>query len=117
MAAPASSYIRSEIGSRQLLVSLALILLPAAIALLMLAAKWQGIQSPAAIEQAQLARHLAEGDGYITSALRPLSLAFNSNPTNHPDLYNPPVAPYVLSAAFRILHPSDRCSLQQLLAR
>lgn len=101
-------YVRSEGRVRTLLGHIALLVGPAVIALLMLAAKWQGLQTPRAIDQAQLARHLAEGDGFTTSAILPASLAFHANPTNHPDLYNAPVSPVVLSVFFRIIHPSDR---------
>jgi len=71
-----------------------------------------------AMDAAQLARNIAEGQGYTTSFLRPLSLTlveqqqlslkqrtndFALLKSGHPDLANPPVYPLVLAALMKVL--------------
>jgi hypothetical protein len=86
----------------------ALALLPPLVVLVVLAGKFQGLQSPAAMDQAQVARSLARGEGFSTRLIRPLSLVFHTRLQRHPDLYNPPAYPFVLSLAYRLRHPSDK---------
>lgn len=92
---------------------------PPLIALLAVA-KSEGVTDPAALEQAQLARHIAAGHGFPTSTLRPLAVALEpqepqvagrsqaAGRTNegadrrHPDRVNPPLYPWLLAAAFRL---------------
>ncbi len=76
--------------------------------LLVIATKFQGLQSPVAMDHAQLARHLSDGEGFTTSLIRPLSLVFTADVTHHPDLYNAPLHPLVLALFFQMLHPGDR---------
>ena len=74
-----------------------------------------------AMDTAQLARNLAQGKGYTTQFIRPLSLylvkqrsaANGGDPRdpalltdNHPDLANPPVYPVALAAVFKVLRPN-----------
>jgi hypothetical protein len=75
--------------------------------LVLLAAKFQGL-SPAATDHAQLARHVAAGEGFVTTFIRPLSLAFKARFHPHPDLYNAPAYPLVLALFYRVIHPSDK---------
>jgi 4-amino-4-deoxy-L-arabinose transferase-like glycosyltransferase len=65
-----------------------------------------------AMDMAQLGRNLAEGRGYTTLMVRPLSMALlqrhrpDRSPllkTAHPDLANPPVYPYLLAGLFKII--------------
>ena len=71
-----------------------------------------------AMDSAQLARNLAQGKGYTTSFVRPLSLylvrqrngasaAESNDPArikeNHPDLANPPVYPGLLAALMKVM--------------
>jgi hypothetical protein len=65
-----------------------------------------------AMEMAQLGRNLAEGKGYTTLTVRPLSMFLlqqhrsDRSPllkTPHPDLANPPVYPCLLAAVFKLI--------------
>ena len=53
----------------------ALVLIPLMLALAVMAAKFRGLGINQAMEQAQIARHVAAGDGLVTDSLRPVSLA------------------------------------------
>jgi hypothetical protein len=84
---------------------------------------YRGFVAPEAMDAAQVARNLAEGRGYSTLYIRPLSaglvrehnqaqklatnelsdLALLDHP--HPDLANPPVYPTVLAGLFKTLSP------------
>src|ERR1043166_2240397 len=108
MAQLVSRFVRSEGRIRTVLGYVALLALPPLLAVIVLASKFTGLQTADAFDRAQLARHLAAGDGFVTSVVRPLSLAFKPDITPHPDLYNAPLPPLVLSAFFRLIHPSER---------
>jgi hypothetical protein len=82
---------------------------------------WKNFYAPEAMDSAQLARNLAEGKGYNTLYVRPLSLYLiqsknetkdvsSSSPdspdyarvkTAHPDLANPPIYPLVLAGLMK----------------
>ncbi len=62
------------------------------------------VLDPAAMDYAQLARHLARGEGFTTSVIRPLSLARVQNLSHHPDLYHAPLHPLWLALFFRLGH-------------
>src|SRR5271155_4099775 len=108
MAPLVSRFVRSEGRIRTLLGYVALLALPPLLAVIVLASKFSGWQTPDAFDRGQLARHLAAGDGFVTSVVRPLSLGFNSDIARHPDLYNAPPCPLVVSLAYRMVHPSER---------
>ena len=55
-----------------------------------------------AMDYAQIARHLARGEGFTTSFIRPLSLAQVQNLSHHPDLSYPPLHPLWMSLFFRL---------------
>jgi hypothetical protein len=55
-----------------------------------------------ALDYAQIARHLARGEGFTTSFIRPLSLAQVQNISHHPDLSYPPLHPLWMSLFFRL---------------
>lgn len=83
---------------------------------------WTNFSTAEAMDSAQLARNIAQGKGYTTSFVRPLSLylvqkknqgnampsASGSTPdfalvkTLHPDLANPPVYPLVLAGLMKV---------------
>ncbi len=69
-----------------------------------------GLQSVEAMDNAQLAYNVSQGKGFVTDAIRPLSLAFKGmeNVQNQPDAVNPPLYPFVLSLAFRLKGASDQ---------
>ena len=84
---------------------------------------WKNFSTPEAMDSAQLARNIAEGKGYTTLFIRPLSLAlvqehneaksvqaapdavpdFARIRASHPDLANPPVYPVVLAGLMKLL--------------
>jgi 4-amino-4-deoxy-L-arabinose transferase-like glycosyltransferase len=76
--------------------------------LVVLAAKFQGLEAATALDHAQLARHVAAGEGFVTDFIRPLSLVFQADYRRHPDLYNAPAHPLVLALFYRARHPSDK---------
>ena len=103
----------SKLGNEQqlrlLLGLVALLIVPPVIALVVLATKFDGLTEPVALDHAQVARHLVAGDGFATSALRPLSLALNPKGSLlHPDLYNAPAHPAVLAAVYLISGAAER---------
>jgi hypothetical protein len=87
---------------------LALTVGPILLALLVLGAKFQGLRDPVAMDHAQLAAHVAAGEGFVTSAVRPLSLVFKADLDRPPDLYHGPAHPYLLALCFRLFAPSDK---------
>lgn len=86
----------------------ALATLPPLLMLVVIGAKFQGLRDVLALDHAQLARHLAAGEGFVTSFVRPLSLVFKADIRHHPDLYNAPFHPLLLSLVFRAFAPGDR---------
>ncbi len=72
-----------------------------AIALLYLFVQFNGFEAPAAMEQGQIARSLATGEGFSTKSIRPLALwqfhrAEKPIPVgNLPDISHPPLSPLV----------------------
>lgn len=61
-----------------------------------------------AMDTAQAARHLARGDGFVTSVVRPLSFHFVPELEDHPDLMNPPFMTVITAALFKIGGAGDR---------
>ena len=85
------------------------LLFAATMALLHARGTFQGLKSPRAMEEAQLARALANGEGLTTRCIRPLTLWKLSEaapdaplrPDAHPDLLHPPVWPALLGGVLR----------------
>jgi hypothetical protein len=95
---------------------------------------YRGFNSPEAMDAAQVARHLAEGQGYSTDFIRPFSIylvrkhnqAASMNGTTvtnadfarlngpHPDLANPPVYPTVLAGLMKICRPDWKAETSKL---
>ena len=71
---------------------------------------FQGLRDARAMEEAQLARSLATGEGLATRCVRPLSMwrVAERSPEGsaavgaHPDLLHPPLWPAALACAFRV---------------
>jgi hypothetical protein len=76
----------------------------------------RNMASPPAMDAAQVARNIARGNGYTTEFIRPLSIYMvkeknSASPdkdharlnSNHPDLANPPVYPFVLAGLMKVL--------------
>jgi hypothetical protein len=87
---------------------LALAVGPVLLALLVIGAKFQGLTDGTALDHAQLARHLANGEGFTTYVIRPLSLVLHANLRHHPDMYNAPGHPALLALVFRLTSLTDR---------
>ena len=74
-----------------------------------------GFASIEAMDTSQIARNIAQGEGFTTNFIRPLSLALVEEQggntindplklqTNHPDLANPPLYPYLLGGIMKAL--------------
>ena len=93
--------LRSQIGTVLLLA------VPVFIALLALA-KFVEPTAPVALENAQLARHIAGGQGFTTGVLRPLALTAQPHALPVPDLVNAPLHPLLLAGVFAVTGPSTR---------
>ena len=109
-------------GARHIMRAAALLVL-LALALFYNQRQFQNFSSPEAMDVAQVARNLAEGKGYTTQFIRPVSLYLIQKhqggaslplASPHPDLANAPVYPYVLAGLmtvapfdFQIASPSE----------
>ena len=113
-----------EVGAgRRVLRNTVLTLLVVALAVLYDLRAFRNFSAPEAMDKAQLARNIADGKGYTTSFIRPLSLYLVQRNTEamhedtpvhagadfaqihapHPDLANPPVYPVVLAGLMKVL--------------
>lgn len=101
-----------EVGDmRRWLLRLAVLALLGLLGLVYFARQFNGLSNPAAMEQAQLARQIAQGKGYTTGVIRPYvlkQLKVRSNLAQPPDLHqmpelvHAPLYPHVLAAVFKI---------------
>jgi 4-amino-4-deoxy-L-arabinose transferase-like glycosyltransferase len=75
-------------------------------------AEYKAFATSEAMDTAQLARNIAQGRGYTTRFIRPLSVALldkvrgDNQPvlkTDQPDISNPPVYPLIVAGLFKIL--------------
>lgn len=82
------------------------------LSLLYLFAQFKGLNSPTAMDQAQIARNLADGKGFTTGYIRPLAIGLiqkkqgeNTQVDLHafPDFYQAPLNPWVNSFALRFI--------------
>ncbi|MGA3282831.1 MAG: glycosyltransferase family 39 protein [Verrucomicrobiota bacterium] len=114
-----------EVGAgRRVLRSVVLTLVVMALVVLYDLRAYRNFSTPEAMDTAQLARNIADGKGYTTLFIRPLSLYlvqknnearqagapvnagadFAQIQTAHPDLANPPVYPMVLAGLMKVLN-------------
>ena len=96
---------------------------------------YRGFNSVEAMDAAQVARHVAEGQGYTTDFIRPLSVYLvqrhnhdihpgeiqTTKPVDfaelggtHPDLANAPVYPTVLAGLIKVFRPSWKAETRKL---
>ncbi len=86
-----------------------------AILLLYAGNQFSGLRYPEAMDQAQLGRNLARGEGYMTRFIRPLSMWQelncprwrNAMLERHPDLMNPPVYPILIGSLLYMVQKGD----------
>ena len=90
---------RSESNLRSKLILVAVFGVPILIVLVALA-KFAGLADATALNNAQLARHIAAGHGFVTSALQPLAVTLTGAGQTPPDVVSPPVQPALLAATF-----------------
>lgn len=69
--------------------------------------KFDGLRSPDQRNYAEIARHLYNGDGFVTSCINPLSLTFHSSIINHPTFVRPPLYPLLVYVSFHIFGIND----------
>src|SRR5262245_47284708 len=74
--------------------------------------EFKNFSTQEAMDSAQLARNLAEGHGFTTQFIRPLSILLMQRQmppgipvlkNEHPDLANPPVYPLILAGLMKVL--------------
>lgn len=79
-----------------------------ALVLIVFVAKFESITDPNVADYAQIARHLARGEGFTTSVISPLSLSIVPRLDHHPELTRPPLYILILSLAMRIGGAGDK---------
>lgn len=94
-------------AARRWLFRLLLIVAPVVCWLLWMASRFDGLANRDALDNAQAARHLAAGDGWVTSVIRPLSFAARPWLEQHPDQFNPPLFKLLTAAIFKLAGPSE----------
>ncbi|MCX6349459.1 MAG: glycosyltransferase family 39 protein, partial [Candidatus Aureabacteria bacterium] len=65
------------------------------------------IEGIGALDLAQTARSVAEGEGFVTRFIRPVSLRYREEAIGHPELTHPPLYILVLALAMKFLEASD----------
>jgi len=78
-----------------------------AVAILWLLVKFNGFNTPEAMDQAQIGRQIATGQGYTTIYARPLAMRLMLDSTGKcpdplPDVSQPPLGPLINAAVFKI---------------
>lgn len=85
------------------------------IVLLYTGTRFYGLRDAEAMDLGQLGRNLWRGQGYVTQNIRPLALwhqstvgkpALTEAPVTQPELWTPPVYPFVLGLFFRLISPN-----------
>jgi len=79
-----------------------------AVVLIAFVAKFDNFTDPDVADYAQIARHVARGEGYTTSAVTPLSLTVAPRMAPHPELGRPPLYTLILAFAMLIGGATDR---------
>lgn len=72
------------------------------------AGRFDGLDNIAAMDYAQVARNLADGKGYTTNVIRPLSLARFPEFEGHPEVMAPPLHPYMGSLFMRVMADKEK---------
>lgn len=84
------------------------------VVLLYTGTQFYGLRDPEAMDMGQLGRNLWRGRGYVTQNIRPLELWYlnsigrpplDEKTGTQPELWTPPMYPWVLSVAFRLSPP------------
>lgn len=92
-----------------LAISLSFYVLLIAVSLIQVFGIFRGLSSAAGMDQAQIARELARGQGFHTKFVRPyawqqlIAAGKDVTPTQMPDTYQPPVQPLIWAPIFKAL--------------
>jgi hypothetical protein len=115
-----------EVGSlRKWILRVAVLLLILLLGVYYLGAQFNGLSQATAMDQAQIARQISQGEGFTTKFIRPVILKFLTEESSEkgldvlkmPDLVHPPVYPYLLATAFKLTGVSfevDKLKLKEL---
>lgn len=113
-----------EVGDlRRWILRLSVLLLFGLLGLVYFARQFNGLSNPVAMEQAQVARQLAEGKGYTTQVIRPFVLKelkerqnLAEPPQMHrmPELVHAPAYSFVLAAVFKVVRPQFDVEISRL---
>ncbi|HEY5704894.1 MAG TPA: hypothetical protein VIS96_04905 [Terrimicrobiaceae bacterium] len=96
-----------------------------ALSLLYLFVQFRGLSTAGAMDQAQIARHLAEGKGFTTDYVRPLALSIVQKQTKKdqvdvslfPDFFQSPLHPWVSSLGLRLIQGNWKMDLTEIVYR
>ncbi len=113
-----------EVGVlRRWLIRSAVLLLMLLLAGYYLGAQFNGLSQPEAMDQAQIARQISQGEGFTTKFIRPVILKYETEKSSAggvdlnsvPDLINPPLYPYLLAGAFKVTGVSFEVDKSKLM--
>lgn len=101
-----------EVGNlRRWVLRVSIVLLLFGLSIFYMVRQFNGLSEPAAMDQAQIARQIAKGEGFTTLFLRPMlikenkemnNLAVASDMLHVADVVHPPGYPYLLAAMFKL---------------
>ncbi len=89
-----------------LLLALALVF----VYLIFMAGQFKGLSDINAMDYAQVGRNLAQGEGFTTNFIKPLSLTRDLSLDRHPDLSYPPIHPWLISVVMRAIGMHGRAA-------
>ncbi len=78
--------------------------------LIFMAGQFHGLTDENAMDYAQVAQNLAQGEGFTTNFIKPISLTRNASLARHPDLTYPPLHPWFTSLIMRAMGTNDRAA-------
>jgi len=105
---------RAELGwqrrAPQILTYVLIALILIFLYLIFMAGQFHGLTDENAMDYAQLAQNLAQGEGFTTNFIKPISLTRNASLARHPDLTYPPIHPWFTSLVMRAVGTNDRAA-------
>ncbi len=78
--------------------------------LIFMAGQFYGLTDENAMDYAQVAQNLAQGEGFTTNFIKPISLTRNTSLDRHPDLTYPPLHPWLTSLVMRAIGTNDQAA-------
>jgi len=113
-----------EVGNlRRWVLRVAVVVLLFGLAIFYMVRQFNGLSEPMAMDQAQIARQIAQGKGFTTQFLRPLvlkevkekaNLTQPSDKLSQPDMVNAPLYPYLLAGMFKATFTEFNVPIQEL---